>query len=173
MNTNKKTKASYITDFGIRIYAPKVNKNYWRISYVDQEGKLRDTTATSERLAMNRASEIEKLLMNNVGNLPHNTVAEMIDEFIKEKTKIHSGGRAEWGAKHKRSQLSIFRNHVLSAVGDKKCIRLDNSDLIKIIDACGTVDVRDHVATAISSLIRWGCAKGWHHRLPIERKAEA
>ena len=161
MNTNKKTKASYITDFGIRIYAPKVNKNYWRISYVDQEGKLRDTTATSERLAMNRASEIEKLLMNNVGNLPHNTVAEMIDEFIKEKTKIHSGGRAEWGAKHKRSQLSIFRNHVLSAVGDKKCIRLDNSDLIKIIDACGTVDVRDHVATAISTLIRWGCAKGW------------
>jgi len=161
MNTNKKTKASYITDFGIRIYAPKVNKNYWRISYVDQEGKLRDTTATSERLAMDRASEIEKLLMNNVGNLPHNTVAEMIDEFIKEKTKIHSGGRAEWGAKHKRSQLSIFRNHVLSAVGDKKCIRLDNSDLIKIIDACGTVDVRDHVATAISTLIRWGCAKGW------------
>ena len=161
MNTNKKTKASYITDFGIRIYAPKVNKNYWRISYVDQEGKLRDTTATSERLAMNRASEIEKLLMNNVGNLPHNTVAEMIEEFIKEKTKIHSGGRAEWGAKHKRSQLSIFRNHVLSAVGDKKCIRLDNSDLIKIIDACGTVDVRDHVATAISTLIRWGCAKGW------------
>jgi len=161
MNTNKKTKASYITDFGIRIYAPKVNKNYWRISYVDQEGRLRDTTATSERLAMNRASEIEKLLMNNVGNLPHNTVAEMIDEFIKEKTKIHSGGRAEWGAKHKRSQLSIFRNHVLSAVGDKKCIRLDNSDLIKIIDACGTVDVRDHVATAISTLIRWGCAKGW------------
>lgn len=161
MNTNKKTKASYITDFGIRIYAPKVNKNYWRISYVDQEGKLRDTTATSERLAMDRASEIEKLLMNNVGNLPHNTVAEMINEFIKEKTKIHSGGRAEWGAKHKRSQLSIFRNHVLSAVGDKKCIRLDNSDLIKIIDTCGTVDVRDHVATAISTLIRWGCAKGW------------
>lgn len=161
MNTNKKSKASYITDFGIRIYAPKVNKNYWRISYVDQEGKLRDTTATSERLAMDRASEIEKLLMNNVGNLPHNTVAEMIDEFIKEKTKIHSGGRAEWGAKHKRSQLSIFRNHVLSAVGDKKCIRLDNSDLIKIIDTCGTVDVRDHVATAISTLIRWGCAKGW------------
>ena len=161
MNTNKKTKASYITDFGIRIYAPKVNKNYWRISYVDQEGKLRDTTATSERLAMNRASEIEKLLMNNVGNLPHNAVSEMIEEYIKEKTKIHSGGRAEWGAKHKRSQLSIFRNHVLSAVGQKKCIRLDNSDLIKIIDACGTVDVRDHVATAISSLIRWGCAKGW------------
>lgn len=161
MNTNKKTKASYITDFGIRIYAPKVNKNYWRISYIDHEGKLRDTTATSERLAMDRASEIEKLLMNNVGNLPHNTVAEMIDEFIKEKTKIHSGGRAEWGAKHKRSQLSIFRNHVLSAVGGKKCIRLDNNDLIKIIDACGTVDVRDHVATAISTLIRWGCAKGW------------
>jgi len=161
MNTNKKTKASYITDFGIRIYAPKVNKNYWRISYVDQEGKLRDTTATSERLAMDRASEIEKLLMNNVGNLPHNTVAEMIDEFIKEKTKIHSGGRAEWGAKHKRSQLSIFRNHVLSAVGEKKCIRLDNSDLVKIIDSCGTVDVRNHVATAISTLIRWGCAKGW------------
>ena len=161
MTTNKKTKASYITDFGIRIYAPKVNKNYWRISYVDQEGKLRDTTATSERLAMNKASEIEKLLMNNVGNLPHNAVSEMIDEYIKEKTKIHSGGRAEWGAKHKRSQLSIFRNHVLSAVGEKKCIRLDNSDLIKIIDACGTVDVRDHVATAISTLIRWGCAKGW------------
>jgi len=161
MNTNKKTKASYITDFGIRIYAPKVNKNYWRISYVDQEGKLRDTTATSERLAMNRASEIEKLLMNNVGNLPHNAVSEMIDEYIKEKTKIHSGGRAEWGAKHKRSQLSIFRNHVLSAVGEKKCIRLDNSDLVKIIDSCGTVDVRNHVATAISTLIRWGCAKGW------------
>ena len=161
MNTNKKIKAKYITDFGIRIYAPKVNKNYWRISYVDQEGKLRDTTATSERLAMDRASEIEKLLMNNVGNLPHNTVAEMIDEFIKEKTKIHSGGRAEWGAKHKRSQLSIFRNHVLSAVGEKKCIRLDNSDLVKIIDSCGTVDVRNHVATAISTLIRWGCAKGW------------
>jgi len=161
MNTNKKTKASYITDFGIRIYAPKANKNYWRISYVDQEGKLRDTTATSERLAMDRASEIEKLLMNNVGNLPHNTVAEMIDEYIKEKTKIHSGGRAEWGAKHKRSQLSIFRNHVLSAVGEKKCIRLDNSDLVKIIDSCGTVDVRNHVATAISTLIRWGCAKGW------------
>jgi len=161
MNTKKKTKASYITDFGIRIYAPKANKNYWRISYVDQEGKLRDTTATSERLAMNRASEIEKLLMNNVGNLPHNTVAEMIDAYIKEKTKIHSGGRAEWGAKHKRSQLSIFRNHVLSAVGEKKCIRLDNSDLVKIIDSCGTVDLRDHVATAISTLIRWGCAKGW------------
>lgn len=161
MNTNKKTKATYITDFGIRIYAPKVNKNYWRISYVDQEGKLRDTTATSERLAMNRASEIEKLLMNNVGNLPHNSVSEMIDEYIKEKTKIHSGGRAEWGAKHKRSQLSIFRNHVLSAVGEKKCIRLDNSDLIKVIDSCGTVDLRDHVATAISTLIRWGCAKGW------------
>ena len=161
MTTNKKIKAKYITDFGIRIYAPKADKSYWRISYVDQEGKLRDTTATSERLAMNRASEIEKLLMNNVGNLPHNRVSEMIDEYIKEKTKIHSGGRAEWGAKHKRSQLSIFRNHVLSAVGEKKCIRLDNSDLVKIIESCGTVDVRNHVATAISTLIRWGCAKGW------------
>ena len=75
MNTNKKTKASYITDFGIRIYAPKVNKSYWRISYVDQEGKLRDTTATSERMAMEKASDIEKLLRNNLGNLPHNKVS--------------------------------------------------------------------------------------------------
>jgi len=52
MTINKKIKAKYTTDFGIRIYAPKPSKNYWRISYVDQEGKLRDTTATSEKMAL-------------------------------------------------------------------------------------------------------------------------
>ena len=98
MKINKKIKAKYITDFGIRIYAPKADKTYWRISYVDQEGKLRDTTATSERMAMEKASDIEKLLRNNMGNLPHNKVSEMITEYVNAKTKIHSGGRAEWGA---------------------------------------------------------------------------
>lgn len=161
MTTDKKIKAKYITDFGVRIYAPKADKNYWRISYVDHDGKLRDTTATSERMAIDKVSEIEKLLVNNVGNLPHNAVSEMINEYVKEKTKIHSGSRAEWGAKHKRSQESIFKNHVNTAIGDKKCMRLENSDLIKIIESCGTVDLRDHVSTALSSLVRWGCAKGW------------
>ena len=66
MKINKKIKAKYITDFGIRIYAPKADKTYWRISYVDQEEKLRDTTATSERMAMEKASDIEKLLSNFV-----------------------------------------------------------------------------------------------------------
>ena len=161
MKTNKNIKAKYITDFGIRIYAPKAEKSYWRISYVDKEGKLRDTTATSERTAMEKASDIEKLLRNNLGNLPHNKVSEMITEYVNAKTKIHSGGRAEWGAKHKRSQLSIFKNHVLDAVGQKKCINLTNNELVKIIESCETVDLRDHVATSLSALIRWGCAKGW------------
>jgi len=106
MTTHKKMKAIYITDFGIKIYAPKSDKNYWRISYVDQQGKLRDTTATSEKLALDKSIDIEKLLRNNAGNLPHNKVSEMISEYVKAKTKIHSGGRAEWGAKHKRSQQS-------------------------------------------------------------------
>ena len=161
MTTTKKIKAKYISDFGIRLYAPKQGKNYWRISYIDQEGKLRDTTATSEKTALDKATEIEVLLRNNVGNLPHNTVSEMISEFVKEKTKIHSGSRAEWGIKNKRSQESIFKNHVLASVGEKKCMRLSNSDLVKIVDACTTVDLRDHVAASLSTLIRWGCAKGW------------
>jgi hypothetical protein len=50
MATNKKIKAKYTTDFEIRIYAPKPDKNYWRISYVDLEGKLRDTTVQMNRL---------------------------------------------------------------------------------------------------------------------------
>ncbi|TRZ85123.1 MAG: site-specific integrase [Streptomycetaceae bacterium] len=161
MTTHKKMKAIYITDFGIKIYAPKSEKNYWRISYVDQQGKLRDTTATSEKLALDKSIDIEKLLRNNAGNLPHNKVSEMISEYVNAKTKIHSGGRAEWGAKHKRSQLSIFSNHVLGTVGQKKCINLTNDELVKIIDSCETVDLRDHVATSLSALIRWGCAKGW------------
>jgi len=161
MTTHKKIKAKYITDFGIKIYAPKPGKNYWRISYVDQEGKLRDTTATSEKMAIDKASDIEKLLRNNVGNLPHKSVSELISEFIKEKTKVHSGNRAEWGSKHKRSQESIFKNHILGAIGQKQCMKLTNNDLIKIIESCETVDLRDHVVSAISTLIRWGCAKGW------------
>jgi hypothetical protein len=161
MTTNKKIKAKYTTDFGIRIYAPKPGKNYWRISYVDLEGKLRDTTATSEKTALDKSAEIEVLLRNNVGNLPHNSVTEMITEFVKEKTKVHSGSRAEWGIKHTSSQQSIFKNHILKAVGDKKCMKLSNTDLVKIIESCQTVDLRDHVAASISTLIRWGCAKGW------------
>ena len=124
MTTNKKIKAKYTTDFGIRIYAPKPGKNYWRISYVDLDGKLRDTTATSEKTALDKSAEIEVLLRNNAGNLPHNSVSEMITEFVKEKTKIHSGSRAEWGIKHTSSQESIFKNHILKAIGDKKCMKL-------------------------------------------------
>jgi hypothetical protein len=91
MTTNKKIKAKYTTDFGIRIYAPRPNKNYWRISYVDQEGKLRDTTATSEKTALDKSAEIEILLRNNVGNLPHNLVSEMIPIYWIELCKfIHS-----------------------------------------------------------------------------------
>ena len=161
MTINKKIKAKYTTDFGIRIYAPKPSKNYWRISYVDQEGKLRDTTATSEKMALDKAAEVEVLLRNNVGNLPHNSVSEMITEFVNEKTKVHSGSRAEWGIKHTSSQESIFKNHILKAVGDKKCMKLTNTDLVKIIESCKTVDLRDHVAASLSTLIRWGCAKGW------------
>ena len=71
MTINKKIKAKYTTDFGIRIYAPKPSKNYWRISYVDQEGKLRDTTATSEKTALDKATEIvietfEKITKDNI-----------------------------------------------------------------------------------------------------------
>lgn len=161
MNSPKKNRAKYTTDFGIKIYAPKLNKSYWRISYVDQSGKLRDTTATSEKMALDKSSEIEVLLRNNVGNLPHNSVSEMISAYVEEKTKIHSGARAEWGAKHKRSQESIFNNHLIKPVGHKQCMRLTNSDLIGIIEACATIDLREHVASAISALIRWGCAKGW------------
>lgn len=151
MTTNKKIKAKYTTDFGIRIYAPKPGKSYWRISYVDLDGKLRDRTATSEKSALDKSGKIEVLLRNNVGNLPHNSVSEMITEFVKEKTKVHSGSRAEWGIKHTSSQESIFKNHILKAIGDKKCMKLSNTDLLKIIESCQTVDLRDHVAASIST----------------------
>jgi integrase len=157
----QKNRAKYTTDFGVRIYAPKPGKQYWRISYTDKEGRLRDTTATSEKTALDKSSEIEIMLRNNFGNLPHRLVSEMVSEFVREKTKIHSGNRAEWGKKHKRSQESIFRNHVINSIGNKQCMRLTNSDLISIIESCTTVDLREHVASAISALIRWGCAKGW------------
>lgn len=98
--TYKKITAKYITDFGIRIYAPKADKSYWRISYTDHDGKLSDTTATSESMAMDKASDVEKPLINNVGNLPHNSVSEMVNEYVKEKTKIRSGSRPEWDTKH-------------------------------------------------------------------------
>ena len=157
----QKNSAIYVTDFGVKIYAPKSDKKYWRISYTDQEGKLRDTTAKSEKIALDKSAEIEILLRNNVGNLPHNTVEMMISEYVSEKTKVHAGNRAEWGKKHTKSQESIFKNHLLPSIGSKQCLRLKNSDLIKIIESCGTVDLSDHVASAMSALVRWGCAKGW------------
>jgi integrase len=161
MTTRTKKSAVYVTDFGVRVYSPKSNKKYWRISYTDQDGKLRDTTAKSEKMALDKSAEIEILLRNNVGNLPHNTVAMLIAEYIAEKTKVHASNRAEWGKKHTKSQESIFKNHVLPNVGTIQCLRLRNADLSKIIETCETVDLSDHVASAISAFVRWGCAKGW------------
>lgn len=85
----------------------------------------------------------------------------MIEQYVASKTKIHAGGRAEWGKKHTSSQKIIFRNQVLPAIGNKECLRLTNKDLKKIIEECETVDLRDHVCSAISALVRWGCANGW------------
>ena len=89
MTTTKKIRAKYTTDFGIRIYAPKPGKNYWRISYVDLDGKLRDTTATSEKTALDKSAEIEVLLRNNVGNLPHNPVSAIYFKTNCQLVIIH------------------------------------------------------------------------------------
>ena len=161
MNKTIKQNATYVSDFGIRIYAPKNGKKYWRISYTDQDGKLKDTTATSEKNALDKSSIIENILRNDVGNLPHKAVSEMVEQYVASKTKIHAGGRAEWGKKHTSSQKIIFRNQVLPAIGNKECLRLTNKDLKKIIEECKTVDLSDHVCSALSALVRWGCANGW------------
>ena len=161
MKNNKNQSATYISDYGVRIYSPRNGKKYWRISYSDKDGKLRDTTAKSEKLALDKSAEIEVLLRNNVGNLPHNSIGEMLVAYVAEKTQVHSGGRAEWGRKHENSQLSIQKNHIIPAIGKIQCLRLTNADLRKIIESCETVDLRDHVSASISAIVRWGCSKGW------------
>ena len=161
MTKTIKQNATYVSDFGIRIYAPKQGKKYWRISYTDQEGKLKDTTATSEKQALDKSSLIENILRNDVGNLPHKNVSELIEQYVISKTKVHAGGRAEWGKKHASSQKIIFRNQILPAIGQRECLRLTNKDLKKIIEGCHTVDLSEHVSSALSALIRWGCANGW------------
>ena len=161
MNKTIKQNATYVSDFGIRIYAPKEGKKYWRISYTDHEGKLKDTTATSEKNALDKSSIIENILRNDVGNLPHKKISELVEQYVASKTKIHAGGRAEWGKKHASSQKIIFRNQILPEIGNRECLRLTNKDLKKIIEGCETVDLSNHVFSTLSALIRWGCANGW------------
>ena len=161
MTNRTRQNAQYVSDYGVRIYAPRSGKKYWRISYTDSEGKLKDTSATSEKSALDKSSEIELILRNDVGNLPHKTVSEMITEFVKAKTKIHSGGRAEWGRKHESSQKILFRNQISPAIGKIECLRLTNKHLKEILESCETVDLSNHVASCLSTLVRWGCANGW------------
>lgn len=50
MNKAIKQNATYVSDFGIRIYAPKEGKKYWRISYTDQDGNSKIQLPQAKRM---------------------------------------------------------------------------------------------------------------------------
>jgi len=70
------------TNNKVKVYKPVGNRNYWRITWRDQTGKLKDTTAKDFATAMEKAAEIDQRLSLEGADKSTNTGAQMIAAYL-------------------------------------------------------------------------------------------
>jgi len=145
------------TNSGVKIYSPKGNNKYYRITWIE-DGRSRDTTATDQAKAILKASEIDNKLQSGSGDQPYKTCSELITKYLEVKTDRENG---EWGQKHTLNQTHLLTTYVIPEIGSIQCIKLQNEDLKKIIRKADTYSKSEHLISCLSALVHWGSAEGW------------
>ena len=153
--------ALYKADPGIKIYAPtsSVGKGkYYRIVF-RENGKYRDTTATSESLAIDAASKIAIRLKAGGDARSQLPVSEFVKAYLNEAVRSESGN--SWGKKHSRSIRNLMNLYIVPEIGNERCDEITNQQLKNIVKAGKTVSNGEHLSRCLSAWIRWGSSEKW------------
>lgn len=146
-----------VTNSGVRVYEPK-HDGYWRIVW-KENGKQRETSATSAEQAYAKAAQQEKKLKRASGDKESQQISEMVAAYLDaERRTVH--GEA-WGKKHAKSQASLFKTHILPLIGHLVCDSLRFEDLQSIIKSAKTDSTAEHLHSAIKAWINWAYLDGW------------
>ena len=147
------------TNNKVKVYKPVGNRNYWRITWRDQTGKLKDTTAKDFATAMEKAAEIDQRLSLGGADKSTNTGAQMIAAYLDPIERLRVGNA--WGASHSADQEWLLNTHLLPIIKKTICSRITNAQLRKVIQDAKTPSMAKHLSVAITGLINWGVEDGW------------
>jgi integrase len=149
------------TEAGVNVYAPTdprhSKKKFYRIKW-QEDGKFRDTTATSKSEAEKKAASISRKLLRASGEKSFLPLEEMAIAYMMPE-RMNADG---WGQKHRDSQTTLFK-FIVSLIGEIPCDEIEPDQLAEVLDEASKVSFSkmEHVASALSAFIRWGVNKGW------------
>ena len=146
---------------GVKVYPPKSEQgksSYWRITW-REEGIQRGTTAKDQSAALIKAGDIDLRLSHEGGQRSLLMGAEMIAAYLDPEQRLRVG--THWGPGHANDQKWILNKYLLPEIRKTASGRITNRQLRSAIRSTKTRSTADHLATAISGLMRWGVADGW------------
>lgn len=152
------SKAERISPLGVKIYGPG-SKPYWRITWRDHTGKLKDTTATDFGQALAKAAEIDRGLSRGEEDKSSKTGAEMIEAYLDPNQRTRVGN--VWGAGHSADQEWLLNKYLLPTIRKTTCSRITNKQLRDAIRETSTKSVAKHLSVSITGLINWAVDDGW------------
>jgi integrase len=164
MNNTPKGRSNgplFQTEAGVNVYAPTdprhSKKKFYRIKW-QENGKFRDTTATSKSEAEKKAASISRKLLRASGEKSFLPLEEMAIAYMMPE-RMNADG---WGQKHRDSQTTLFK-FIVSLIGEIPCDEIEPDHLAEVLDEASKVSFSkmEHVASALSAFIRWGVNKGW------------
>lgn len=164
------------TEAGVNVYSPTDSshskKKFYRIKW-QEDGKFRDTTATSKGEAEKKAASISRRLLRASGEKSFLPLEEMVIAYMMPERMKTDG----WGQKHQDSQSTLFK-FIVSLIGDIPCDEVTPDDLAHVLSEAAEVSFSkvEHVASTLSAFIRWGVNKGWitqNHNALLGALAEA
>ena len=152
----KRNKWIYKTENGVKVYSPTSDSGkgrYYRVVY-PYNGRFRDTTATTEDLAIAEAVRIS-LKIKSRGDLRSELpVTYFLDAYLDSSIRTDSGNF--WGPKHTLAQEGLMNLYVRPKIGHIPCTKITNELWKEIVKAGRTFSNAQHLRSAIEAWIRWG-----------------
>jgi len=155
-------------DSVVKIYGPTTDigkGKYYRIVY-PSDGGLRQTTATTEDSAFEKAHQLARKIKSGGALRCELTVNDFLDAYLNADLRGKSGN--VWGPKHAREQNGLMNRYVRPVLGTKQCIEITNESLKEIVRSGSTFSNGEHLRTAIGAWIRWGKGEKWVVSDPLE-----
>nr|MDQ3757622.1 tyrosine-type recombinase/integrase [Actinomycetota bacterium] len=132
---------------------------YWRVRW-PEEGRNKDTTATSRDAAVTKATAIVARLGRGVPtDRGRATGADLIAHYLDPLRRPPK--TAAWSIRHRGEQERYCEKYVLPVLGRIKCSQVTSADLARVMARASTPSVADHLRRCVSALIASGVSAGY------------
>jgi hypothetical protein len=125
----------YIFDGGVKIYRPtkttgKGKGTYFRIVGTIN-GVQRESTATTEEKAKQKAAHMAKEIMRGGDRRAELSINEYIDAYLDPEKRERVG--RSWGKKHAKATENLLKLYVREPFGEVQCSEIDNDFYVPLL----------------------------------------